>query len=104
MFTKGRFVGAYIDKPTVVTANGLKVGNREDSAVKILRTDPTYDRWKAEQGITNITIGKAKLVGKPGSSKMWDGNLLRLSSRKGIVVQILAGTADYVTLRDYCAE
>ena len=99
LFTNGNLDGIYTDKSTVTTKSGFKVGDPEASIIRKFRTDPTYERDESRYegaDLMQIAIGRV-VTGRD--------TVLRFSSRRGMVVNIKAGHADYVfNDDDYCAE
>lgn len=101
-FEKGRFTVAIIDKPTVTTLSGLKVGDPEGVIIEKLRNDPTYRRVANHYNdkIIEITVGKADFVNS-GSSGEWKGTVAKFTSENGQVTKIEAGVASYINLVEH---
>lgn len=101
-FEKGRFTVAIIDKPTVTTLSGLKVGDPEGVIIEKLRNDPTYRRVANHYNdkIMEITVGKADYVNS-GSSGEWKGTVAKFTAEIGQVTKIEAGVASYINLVEH---
>jgi hypothetical protein len=101
-FEKGRFTAAIIDKPTVTTLSGLKVGDRETAVIAKLSSDPTYRRNpnRYSDKVVEIYVGKADFVGGPIAGR-WQGTLAKFTSQNGVISLIEAGEAEYVGVDEH---
>jgi hypothetical protein len=96
-FEYGRLTAATIDKPTVTTKSGFKVGDSESTVISKLKGDPTYRRQsdQYDDAVKEIYLGNAKIVGV-GEKGKWQGNLIKFRSERGVVTVIEAGDASYI--------
>lgn len=101
-FEYGRLTVAIIDKPTVTTKSGFKVGDPESAVINKLKGDPTYRRQSTEEpeGVDQIFLGSATLVGT-GDKRKWQGNMISFASQRGRVVLIEAGDARYLMMVEH---
>jgi hypothetical protein len=102
MFNKGRLIAIGSKNPTITTAAGFKVGDREAAVISKLQNDPTFRREpnRHDDSFKEITLGKVTF--KPG--KGWEGVLAQFVSKNGVVEQIWVGDANYITLNEYCQD
>ena len=98
-FEKGRFMYIGVNKPTVTTRSGFKVGDPEQMVIDRLKTDSSYTRQDGNYDETekHITVGNMKVVGTRERPKI-QGYLIQFVSKQGQVILIEAGSAAYVIL------
>ena len=101
-FENGRFMYVSVDKPTVTTRSGFKVGDPERMVIDRLKTDSTYERYDDPYDETkmHITVGKIKMVGTGATQKIQGGYLIQFVSKQGRVILIEAGEATFVGLSE----
>lgn len=88
---------------TISTRSGLVIGDLERKAIDLLKSDPTFSRSENRYGdgkgtAMEILLGKTTFDQKTGSYK---GNAMRVSSRAGTIVVIVAGLASYVMVDEH---
>ena len=101
-FENGRFMYLRVDKPTVTTRSGFKVGDRERTVIDRLKTDSTYERYddRYDETKMHITVGKIKVVGTGATQKIQGGYLIQFVSKQGRVILIEAGAATFVSFSE----
>jgi hypothetical protein len=101
-FEYGHLTVAIIDKPTVTTKSGFKVGDPESAIISKLKGDPTYRRETSPEpdGADEIFLGSSKLVGT-GEKRKSQGNMIMFASKRGRVVLIEAGDASYLMMVEH---
>jgi hypothetical protein len=101
-FEYGRMTVAIIDKPTVTTKSGFKVGDPESVVINKFKGDPTYRRQSGQydEATKEIYLGSAKIVGKDQQGR-WQGQLIKFTSQRGVVTAIEAGEASYIMLVEH---
>ena len=104
-FEHGRFTVASIDKPTVTTKSGFKVGDRESDIISKFKSDPTYKRYPNhyDDAVKEIYLGKAE-HGTRNGQENWQGQMIKFTSKRGVVTMIEAGAADYIMLSEHDEE
>ena len=101
-FENGRFTAVDVQKPTVITKSGFKVGDPESAVINKLRSDSTYERHPNHynDNVQEITVGKAKFTGTANAGQ-WQGTVVKFTSENGVITSIEAGEASYVNLVEH---
>ena len=105
-FENGRFTAVDVQKPTVITKSGFKVGDPESAVINKLRSDSTYQRHPNhyDDNVDEITVGKAKFTEKAKYAGQWQGTVVKFTSENGVITSIEAGEASYVYLVEHHEE
>lgn len=104
-FREGRFIDVEITNPAISTKSGFRVGSAEKDVINKFRRDPTYERWASPDGngVYEIALGKRAFVGKD-SSGHWQGRVMKISSKRGVVVRIDLGEAVFLMIDEHEGE
>ena len=80
-FENGRFTAVDVQKPTVITKSGFKVGDPESAVINKLRSDSTYQRHPNHysDNVQEITVGKAKFTEKAKYAGLWQGTVVKFT-------------------------
>lgn len=101
-FENGHFTAVVVQKPTVSTKSGFKVGDPERAVINKLRSDSTYQRQpnNYDDNVKEITVGKAKFTSTVNTWQ-WQGTVVKFTSKNGVITSIEAGEASYVNMIEH---
>jgi hypothetical protein len=74
------------------------VGNSEKDVISKLQNDPTYQRGvnRYNESLKEITVGKSAFITKGNSSGYWKGRVMKITSKRGVIIGIDLGEASYI--------
>lgn len=98
-FEWGHLVAAHVEDPGIATTDGIRVGAPESAVIGKWKRDPSYQRYpdRYDEKKTHITAGKSRFVERAGGGA-WQGQVMKVTSKGGVIQSIEGGEARYVLL------